>query len=1402
MPSRYAWKRFWCPLGGHISLDDRGFLVDPQGEYARYYQEHVEPLEKLDASPCLVLLGEPGLGKSVAVETYRQQVQGALEAAGDTVLAFDLNRFASDAYLVQSVFQNPRLLAWREGGGNLHLFLDGLDECLIRIDTLAALLPAELEPLPRERLRLRLVCRTAVWPSPLEGELQRLFGEDAVRVHELTPLRRRDLAEAAAQCHLDAASFLEEIDQRELAALAMKPVTLRFLLNLFGREGGLPRSQTDLYHQGCLRLAEEDSASRQAAGRPGRFSPAQRLAVASRIAAVMLYCARPAVCTGRDDGSLPETFLPLQTLVGGMESVGGQAFEVSEAAVRETLDTGLFSARGPQSLGFAHQTYAEFLAATYLHDHGMGLEQTLHLLTHQADEAGRIVPQLQETTAWLASLQPALFDYVVVRDPQALLGSDVATMSAENRARLVAALLTLFDEEQLLDDRHEHRQRYRKLGHPGLPSQLAPYIRDHGKNAIVRRVAIDIAEACEATALEGLLASVALDRTDHHPTRVQAAYALSRIGSEDATLRLRPCITNEAGEDPDDELKGVALRTLWPQHVTPAELFAALTEPKKSNFTGAYRLFLTHELPGSLPASALPDALRWVAHLPPDQEVDSPFRDLVEHVLRLAWQHLDEPDVLDAYAPLVAARQQASLSVPGLDRPADHDPEHERRRRLLAETVVPRLLADRQEPDVLVFTHHPLLLARDIPWLLSWLMGLGPGELQTYLARVVYAAYRTGDLENANLILEARETCPALRDVFAPLFDAVDIHSAAADLLRAHHQRWAEVQQRPRRRPVTPPPPERVSRCLDRSEAGDLNAWWQLNLELTLKPDSTHYGSEFEADIRAMPGWAEADTPTRGRILSAARSYLTRAMPDPVRWAWGAMPHRPDLAAYRAFVLLVQEDWPFTESLPAEIWQRWASAIAAFPTQHQPAAEELQQKFFDVAYGHAPDCVLSTLSVLIDAEDRERSFLSVHRRAGRCADERLARALLAKAEQPGMKLSTRGALLEFLLARGNEAALTYASSLVPTPPHPDLSPRAMALTAARVLLTQAAGSAWAAVWPAVQSNELFGKTLIRRVAALHDQQHAASLTRQLTASQVGELYLWLVRKFPPAADPQYEDVHAVGSREAVAHFRDAVLGQLRARGTPEAVQTLERLAGTLPELRFLKWVAIDAGRWALQRTWTPPTPADFYRLVRDRDTRVVQSGRQLLDVVLESLRRLGQKLQGEIPAAPYLWNKSPTGTYRPKDENDLSNYVALHLREDIARRGIVVNREVEIRRGEGGAEGERTDLHVDAIARDPQTGAVDVVTVIIEVKGSWHEELKQALVTQLRDRYLKDNACTHGLYLVGWFNCDQWDEKDSRRRKSPKMTVTEAQAFFDEQAAEASLGTLTLRAHVLHCALR
>jgi hypothetical protein len=111
--------------------------------------------------------------------------------------------------------------------------------------------------------------------------------------------------------------------------------------------------------------------------------------------------------------------------------------------------------------------------------------------------------------------------------------------------------------------------------------------------------------------------------------------------------------------------------------------------------------------------------------------------------------------------------------------------------------------------------------------------------------------------------------------------------------------------------------------------------------------------------------------------------------------------------------------------------------------------------------------------------------------------------------------------------------------------------------------------------------------------------------------------------------------------------------------------------------------------------------------------------------------------------------------------------------------------------------GDRTDILVTATPNE-RSAAVDPINVVIEAKGCWNRALKTAMKDQLKEQYLIDERHRCGLYLIGWFKCDAWnDASDSRLRTVPPWSLDEAAAEFDAQADDLSGDGFVLQALVV-----
>ena len=1396
----YNWKRFWCPREGRYSLEDRGFLVNPTTGTGKLVQEDVRSFEDISQVQCLTLLGEPGIGKSIALKTERSDIDLQAGKVGEKTLWVDLNAYQTDFRLEQAIFGHRVFTNWLEGKHGFHVFLDSLDECLLSINTVASLLAKEFEKCPIDRLFLRIACRTADWPQVLENDLRSLFGKENVRVFELLPLRRLDVEEAAKAKGIDHDRFLANIEQRQIVPLAIKPVTLKFLLNTYQRESRLPATQSELYVHGCRLLCEETSESRRSSKQIGNLSADQRVSIAGRIAAITVFCNYYAIWIDLDLGDRPEADIPMRELIGGKEDVSGSEVVVGESAIRETLSTGVFSSRGASRMGWAHQTYAEFLAARYLLTKGLEPDQIFDLISHPTD--GKVIPQLRQVAAWLATLSPEMFQRLTTTDPEVLLYSDVTKADEDGRRQLVESLLDLYDREELLDTDWAMRREYRKLNHSKLADQLHPFITNQAKGALVRRVAAQIAEGCQLHEVSQELLTVALDNFDDIQIRIQAAYAIARVGDEATRAKLRPLAEGKAGNDPEDELKGCALQALWPDLIAFEELPTLLTPPKRPSLHGAYIDFLWCKLVDRLPLRDLPTALNWVTSLEPSPR--SSFEIAADRIILKALQHVDDPDIAVPLASTVFSRIRKGPEIVGnLSRNEFQEAlqaSGEARLKLIRQ-MLPYFTDSSNETTWLGCGSTPLLRSEDVHWLIGLYDEVEDELQQRALSNLVRCVFNSSDTDQTDAIIVAAQKHPVLAEGFAWMLEPIELGSEKAKQLKAQYlkeqKRSEERDKRPR---LDPLPTEQIRRHLDEFESGDQSAFWKLNLEMTLEPQSQNYGNEFEPDLTKLPGWRDAEDVTKARIIQSARTYILSGNPETEQWLGTNQCQRSAWAGYRAFHLLKKEDSGFLDRLQPEVWKRWAPIILSYPITDNDESKRVHHELIETCYQSAPDEILDTLEVLIDQENSRHDQIYIVQRIEHCWDERLASRLSTKVRDSNLKPTCMRSLLSTLLAHNTSAAQEFAESLVTLPLPPNGDSRERSVAAGQALMESAPDASWTVIWPAMSQDIEIGRSIVLWVAH-GPEAYNATIGLRLGEKQLADLYLWLVREFPHDEDPQFDEAHAVGPREHIGNWRDSILRYLENLGTSEAVEAIARIQKELPELDWMKWPLFKARVQARQKTWNPPKAEELLALTKSAQARFVQSGEQLVEVIIESLSRLEEALQGETPAGRDIWDRT-ANKYRPVDENDFSDYVKRYLDRDLRERGVIVNREVEIRRGRGPGTGERTDIHVDAIVNGEQGQAFDVVTVIIETKGCWSRELDTAMKTQLLDRYLRENQCNDGLYLVGWFDCEQWDDTDERKKKTPQQTLQEAREQFDSQAEELSGIEKSIRAFVMNTALR
>src|SRR5262245_16040039 len=120
----YSWQRYWYKAGETPRIFNGFLSVWDEFENVAFH------FEKFSQIPCLVLLGEPGMGKSTEIEKiYENQTED------DNTIKFyrNLALVPDSTYLNDKVFNSTKIKTWKNSNKNLYLFLDSLDEALLSI---------------------------------------------------------------------------------------------------------------------------------------------------------------------------------------------------------------------------------------------------------------------------------------------------------------------------------------------------------------------------------------------------------------------------------------------------------------------------------------------------------------------------------------------------------------------------------------------------------------------------------------------------------------------------------------------------------------------------------------------------------------------------------------------------------------------------------------------------------------------------------------------------------------------------------------------------------------------------------------------------------------------------------------------------------------------------------------------------------------------------------------------------------------------------------------------------------------------------------------------------------------------------------------------------------------------
>jgi len=1381
------WRRFWTPWDGDINcgFDGRGFLAEP----GKVWNPEVRPIEDLLRFRVLVLSGQPGIGKTVEVRKLERQLRVSLKPPHE-IISFHCREIGSDEGLRQATVASVRWQKARAIGGQITLIVDGVDEGLRKVPEFVDALTRWLRDELPERLRVVLVCRSADWNVSAGQRLMELWPEpERGKVFELCPLQQSDAEMAATAAGLDVNAFREAVWRCRVQGLAARPLTLGMLLDEFRAGQGFPTSHRLLYARATRRLsAEVDEEREERLSHRGikRPTEAEIHRVACRIAALLMLCGKTSVLMSSTE--VPRsTDLLLRDIVGGAEAAEGRKFRVTKDIVMATLDTPLFSFRGPNRYGFDHPTFAEFLAAEYLRE--LPIRKLRQLLCYRLDDHDYVVPQLTEVAAWIAAEHPDFCNYLISSEPEVLLRTDVSVMANDFKQRTVAALLVRADREEAFDEMGSSAY-YRTLPHPTLAAQLRPYINDPTRNLVVRRMAIEIAGDAGVSEIEDDLWRL-LDSGRGDDVHNAITHALHDLAGPHSRKNLERALRSEFGSDPNDDLKGVALSKLVPTIMPVREVLPYLREERDKLYAGAYDMALRYHLPKHLCKDDLAEVLPWMKQRKKCFDTLSPLESLSKAAFSLALDHLDDPNVSKLIVELWLDKVRSYLPVPG-----ERGGKDSLQASGLADVTKKRqfvtvlLNSGQATPDDLARYRVAILGPEDLGWLLKQLPQT-PAETRPVWSQVTAGfLWETDHKPYRDLLLQVYNQTPELQAVL-PTPKKTDIEvtltrlKSARQLCQERRQRqWKREDSRLSRRQL-------LDDAFQVIRAGNARGWVGLTRYVYIGEsedgNSGLQGNVSHTDITTSPGWRLLGDEERRVATEAARQFLLEnddPRPTPDKYSNYAE------AGYVG-VRLLRACLEHDHELQKAVAEKWIAAIM----DHCDKSDDEHSEMVALAYRMSPALAIERLILQLREYDQKGDAAFALHPFRECWDDSLSKTLTEYVLAHPLRPKSVKNLLVFLALRDASRATETLQRLWRRRSS-KLKLNGFRRALVVVGLFYLPKQFWSVAFPLVAKGPIRSARMLFYENAFDLADRESPTYDRLTNEQTADMYLLLTRLFPPEKFHERHDAQgSVGSRHQMPGLRDGALRALVQRATASACVQIQRIvANTEPKRQiWVRWSYREALKNLLRRLWTEATPSvqTVLLLTQSPAATLVRDEDELIQALLSSLGRLqGNIHKGEFPLVVGLWNQPPKNSRRaptPKEETFLSDLLHDWFQKDFGpAAGVIVGREVQINRVG------KLDLKINAaIASEAEQR---ILSAIIEVKRCSNKDLGEACQRQLADKYLRPASLTHGIYLVGWYGT-------VRNRRFRWSHADDVEADVKSLALAASTSGLKIEGYALDCRL-
>ena len=218
---------------------------------------------------------------------------------------------------------------------------------------------------------------------------------------------------------------------------------------------------------------------------------------------------------------------------------------------------------------------------------------------------------------------------------------------------------------------------------------------------------------------------------------------------------------------------------------------------------------------------------------------------------------------------------------------------------------------------------------------------------------------------------------------------------------------------------VAPALEPRCEAALQLIEGGEVDAWLKLLGEMSLDEGGTHYMDFRQMEVEKLPGGLGASEGMRGRIVAAAKIFLTETPFRTLAWFPSTQVPYVASAGVNALAFLSSVDLAYLQGQSAEFWAAWIPSLIGDSrvTCRQSDAIDAVNAVFVMAAAAAPATMNAKLLEQIQMESDNRQFFFAGSLVDLAWSDSLGQALLGKLQLDDLAPSVQAEILFQLVKR-------------------------------------------------------------------------------------------------------------------------------------------------------------------------------------------------------------------------------------------------------------------------------------------------------------------------------------------------------------------------------------------------